>query len=119
MQPQAQKQAQPQYDPKLVKWMERNGKFWFNKDLVMTGGVKAIHEQLVAGEDLILHQIVITRRLINACALNFLTSFRSKRQSAQAVTPASAGRSAIKGAEKTVELTPVKCGFRQEDEYSS
>jgi hypothetical protein len=54
----------------------------------------------------------IIRRLIAVCVKNFPHKFQEQRQNAQAVTPASSGRSATKsGRKKTVELTPGQVAF--------
>lgn len=112
VQPQAQPQAQPQYDPKLVKWMEKNPWFGNNGDLVMTRGAQAIHEQLVAGEGFDPTSDNYYAEIDRRMRVEFPHKFQDKRQSAQAVTPASSGRSATKnGRRKTVELTPGQVAF--------
>ena len=48
-QPETPKRQTPQkqeLDPKLQAWLDKNS--WFGKDMVMTRGAQAIHEQVVA-----------------------------------------------------------------------
>ena len=73
-----QPRQQPQYDPKLVNWMGKNPWFGNNGDLVMTRGAQAIHEQLVAGDEVLIHhQMNIMQEIDKRMRqLSFRTSFR-------------------------------------------
>tara|TARA_R100001480_G_scaffold5630_1_gene12573 strand:- start:4844 stop:5773 length:930 start_codon:yes stop_codon:yes gene_type:complete len=108
-----QRQAIPReedLDPKLRSWMSKN-ESWFNKDAVMTGGVKAIHEQLVGVEDYDPTSDEYYAEIDKRMRKEFPHKFQSQRQSAQAVAPASSGRSVKSGRKKTVELTPGQVAF--------
>ena len=108
-----QKQAIPReedLDPKLRSWMSKN-ESWFNKDAVMTGGVRAIHEQLVGVEDYDPTSDEYYAEIDRRMRIEFPHKFQSQRQNAQAVAPASAGRSVKSGRKKTVELTPGQVAF--------
>ena len=97
-------------DPKLRSWMSKN-ESWFNKDAVMTGGVKAIHEQLVGVEDYDPTSDEYYAEIDRRMRKEFPHKFQEQRQNAQTVTPASAGRSVKSGRKKTVELTPGQVAF--------
>ena len=108
-----QRQAVPReedLDPKLRSWMAKN-ESWFNKDAVMTGGVKAIHEQLVGVEDYDPTSDEYYAEIDRRMRVEFPHKFQSQRQNAQAVVPASSGRSVKSGRKKTVELTPGQVAF--------
>jgi len=108
-----QRQAIPReedLDPKLRSWMSKN-ESWFNKDAVMTGGVKAIHEQLVGVEDYDPTSDEYYAEIDKRMRKEFPHKFQSQRQNAQAVAPASSGRSVKSGRKKTVELTPGQVAF--------
>ena len=108
-----QKQASPReqdLDPKLRSWMSKN-ESWFNKDAVMTGGVKAIHEQLVGVEDYDPTSDEYYAEIDKRMRKEFPHKFQEQRQNAQTVAPASAGRSVKSGRKKTVELTPGQVAF--------
>ena len=108
-----QKQAAPReqdLDPKLRSWMSKN-ESWFNKDAVMTGGVKAIHEQLVGVEDYDPTSDEYYAEIDKRMRKEFPHKFQEQRQNAQTVAPASAGRSVKSGRKKTVELTPGQVAF--------
>ena len=108
-----QKQVAPReqdLDPKLRSWMSKN-ESWFNKDAVMTGGVKAIHEQLVGVEDYDPTSDEYYAEIDRRMRKEFPHKFQEQRQNAQTVAPASAGRSVKSGRKKTVELTPGQVAF--------
>ena len=108
-----QKQAIPReedLDPKLRSWMAKN-ESWFNKDAVMTGGVRAIHEQLVGVEDYDPTSDEYYAEIDRRMRIEFPHKFQSQRQNAQAVAPASSGRSVKSGRKKTVELPPGQVAF--------
>lgn len=110
VQQQAQQPQQPQQlDSKLVSWMGKNDN-WFNKDVVMTRGAQAIHETIVnEGFDPTSDEYYaeIDKRMRQ----EFPHKFQSQRQNAQAVAPASSGRTVKSGRKKSVELTPGQVAF--------
>jgi len=109
--PQSQPNAQQQpLDPKLVAWMGKNDS-WFNKNMVMTNGAKAIHEQLVGVEGFDPTTDEYYAEIDKRMRTEFPHKFQSQRQNAQAVAPASSGRSVKSGRKKTVELTPGQVAF--------
>ena len=108
-----QKQAAPReqdLDPKLRSWMSKN-ESWFNKDAVMTGGVKAIHDKFVGVEDYDPTSDEYYAEIDRRMRKEFPHKFQEQRQNAQTVAPASAGRSVKSGRKKTVELTPGQVAF--------
>lgn len=113
-QPQQQQvQQQPkQLDQKLTSWMGKNSWFGEENDLVMTRGAQAIHEQIVAREGFDPNTDEYYQEIDRRIRKEFPHKFQEQRQNAQAVTPASSGRSATKsGRKKTVELTPGQVAF--------
>lgn len=112
--PQApQRQAVPRtedLDPKLRSWMSKNDQ-WFNKDMVMTRGVQAIHEALVGAEGFDPTSDDYYKEIDKRMRVEFPHKFQAQRQNAQAVAPASSGRSVKSGRKKTVELTPGQVAF--------
>ena len=114
-QPQQQVQQQSRRpDQRLTSWMEKNPWFGDNGDAIMTVGAKVIHEQIVVNEGFNPSENPdeyyqeIDRRIRK----EFPHKFQEQPQNAQAVTPASSGRSATKsGRKKTVELTPGQVAF--------
>ena len=108
-----QKQVIPReedLDPKLRSWMAKNESL-FNKDAVMTGGVRAIHEQLVGVEDYDPTSDEYYAEIDRRMRKEFPHKFQEQRQNAQTVAPASAGRAVKSGRKKTVELTPGQVAF--------
>lgn len=102
-------QPQPQEDPKLQAWLGKNK--WFGTDRIMTSAAKAIHEELVlehgydpTSDD---YYAEIDRRMRRELP----HKFQADRRSAQAVTPASSGRSKPSGRKQAVELTPGQVAF--------
>ena len=112
-QPQQQVQQQPkQLDQKLTSWMSKNPWFGEENDLVMTRGAQAIHEQIVVNEGFNPNTDEYYQEIDRRIRKEFPHKFQEQRQNAQAVTPASSGRSATKsGRKKTVELTPGQVAF--------
>ena len=116
-QPVQQQQAQPRRQPdrKLLNWLDKNP--WFgdkspNYDMVMTKGAEAIHEHIVINEGFDPNSDEYYQEIDRRMRREFPHKFQDKRQNAQAVTPASSGRSATKsGRKKTVELTPGQVNF--------
>jgi len=108
-----QRQAVPRtedLDPKLRSWMTKNDQ-WFNKDMVMTRGVQAIHEALVGVEGFDPTSDDYYKEIDKRMRVEFPHKFQAQRQNAQAVAPASSGRSVKSGRKKTVELTPGQVAF--------
>jgi hypothetical protein len=116
-QPVQQQQAQPRRQPdrKLLSWLDKNP--WFgeespNYDMVMTRGAQAIHEHIVINEGFDPNSDEYYQEIDRRLRREFPHKFQDKRQNAQAVTPASSGRSATRsGRKKTVELTPGQVAF--------
>jgi len=112
-QPRQRAPQQPrQLDRKLTSWMEKNPWFGDGGDRVMTVSAQAIHEQIVANEGFDPNSDEYYQEIDRRMRREFPHKFQDKRQNAQAVTPASNGRSATKsGRKKTVELTPGQVAF--------
>ena len=109
VQQQVQQPQQPQQpqelDPKLKAWMSKNS--WFGTDMFMTRGATAIHEQLVAQEGFDPSSDEYYAEIDRRMRQEMPHKFQEQKQSAQAVAPASNGRSSSKtGRKKTVQLTP-------------
>jgi hypothetical protein len=107
---QAPPQQQQSLDPKLVSWMGKNDN-WFNKDMVMTRGAQAIHEELVVSEGFDPASDDYYSEIDKRMRKEFPHKFQSQRQNAQSVAPASSGRSIKSGRKKSVELTPGQVAF--------
>ena len=94
-------------DPKAQEWAEKNT--WFNKDLVMTEGAKAIHRQLVEeeGYDPVNQSEEYYSEIDKRIALEFPHKFVKKEEETTKPTQtvASATRSSRSG-RKTQSLTP-------------
>jgi len=111
-QPQQVPQQPRKLDQKLTSWMGKNPWFGEENDLVMTRGAQAIHEQIVAREGFDPNTDEYYQEIDRRMRKEFPHKFQEQRQNAQAVTPASSGRSATKsGRKKTVELTPGQVAF--------
>ena len=112
-QPRQQAPQQPrQLDRKLTGWMEKNPWFGDNGDRIMTVSAKVIHEDIVSNEGFDPNSDEYYQEIDRRMRREFPHKFQEKRQNAQAVTPASNGRSATKsGRKKTVELTPGQVNF--------
>jgi hypothetical protein len=104
--PQGQQVQQPQeLDQKLKRWMSKNP--WFGSDAIMSAGAKAIHDQIVGVEGFDPQTDEYYQEIDKRMRAEFPHKFQAQRQNAQAVAPASNGRSATKsGRKRTVELTP-------------
>lgn len=108
-QPQQVPQQPRQIDQRLTNWMSKNPWFGDNGDAIMTVGAKVIHEQIVAHEGFNPNTDEYYQEIDRRMRKEFPHKFQEQRQNAQAVTPASSGRSATKsGRKKTVELTPAQ-----------
>ena len=110
---QPQQTTQPQrpqeLDPKLKDWMSKNP--WFDNDDALTGAARAIHMRIVGEEGFDPatdeYYAEIDKRMSP-----LLDRSQANKRVAQAVTPASNGRSATKkGGKTTVELTPGQVAF--------
>ena len=112
-QPRQQAPQQPrQLDRKLTSWMEKNPWFGDNGDRIMTVSAKVIHEDIVSNEGFDPNSDEYYQEIDRRMRREFPHKFQEKRQNAQAVTPASNGRSATKsGRKKTVELPPGQVNF--------
>jgi hypothetical protein len=96
-------------DPKLKGWLSKNN--WFGSDRVMTRGAQAIHEQLVLDEGFDPSTDDYYQEIDKRMKVEFPHKFQEKRTNAQAVTPASNGRSVKSGRKKSVQLTPGQVAF--------
>ncbi len=110
---QPQQPTQPQrpqeLDPKLKDWMSRNP--WFDNDDALTGAARAIHMRIV-GEEGFDPSTDEYYAEIDKRMSPLLDRSQANKRVAQAVTPASNGRSATKkGGKTTVELTPGQVAF--------
>ena len=110
---QPQQPTQPQrpqeLDPKLKDWMSRNP--WFDNDDALTGAARAIHMRIV-GEEGFDPSTDEYYAEIDKRMSPLLDRSQGSKRNAQAVAPASSGRSATKkGGKKTVELTPGQVAF--------
>ena len=110
---QPQQPIQPQrpqeLDPKLKDWMSRNP--WFDNDDALTGAARAIHMRIV-GEEGFDPSTDEYYAEIDKRMSPLLDRSQGSKRNAQAVAPASSGRSATKkGGKKTVELTPGQVAF--------
>ena len=103
-------QPQQEIDSKLKNWMGKNA--WFGTDMFMTRGAQSIHEILVAQEGYDTSSDEYYAEIDRRMRQEMPHKFQGKRQNAQAVAPASNGRSSVKsGRKKTVELTPGQVAF--------
>ena len=90
----------------FTSWMEKNPWFGDNGDRIMTVSAKVIHEDIVSNEGFDPNSDEYYQEIDRRMRREFPHKFQERRQNAQAVTPASNGRSATKsGRKKTVELT--------------
>ena len=110
---QPQQPTQPQrpqeLDPKLKDWMSRNP--WFDNDDALTGAARAIHMRIV-GEEGFDPSTDEYYAEIDKRMSPLLDRSQANKRVAQAVTPASNGRSATKkGGKQTVKLTQSQMNF--------
>ncbi len=117
--PEVQRPAQPaqapqqqDLDPKLKSWMSRNSWFGPGGDMVMSKGAEAIHTQLVGVEGYDPSTDEYYAEIDKRMRHHFPHKFQEQKQSAQAVAPASSGRSATKNGRKdTVQLNKGQVDF--------
>ena len=110
-QPEAPKRQAPQnqeIDPKLQSWLEKNT--WFAKDMVMTRGAQAIHEQIVANDGFDPSTDEYYQEIDKRMRVEFPQKFQSDRKVAQTVAPAN-GKAVSSGRKKQIELTPGQVAF--------
>ena len=94
-------------DPKLQDWLGKNT--WFAKDMVMTRGAQAIHEQVV-GEGFDPKTDDYYQEIDKRMRIEFPQKFQSDRKVAQTVAPAN-GKAVRSGRKKQIELTPGQVAF--------
>jgi hypothetical protein len=109
-QPQARQVTQSQdLDPKLQGWLDKNT--WFGRDMVMTRGAQAIHEQVVSEDGIDPttddYYKEIDKRMRKECP----HKFQSDRKVAQTVAPANGKAVNNNGRKKQIELTPGQVAF--------
>ena len=102
-------QRPQELDPKLKDWMSRNP--WFDNDDALTGAARAIHMRIV-GEEGFDPSTDEYYAEIDKRMSPLLDRSQDNKRVAQAVTPASNGRSATKKSGKqTVKLTQGQMNF--------
>tara|TARA_R100001126_G_scaffold90653_2_gene60005 strand:+ start:52 stop:975 length:924 start_codon:yes stop_codon:yes gene_type:complete len=97
-----------QIDPKLQAWLDKNT--WFGRDMVMSRGAQAIHEQLVAVEGIDPTTDDYYKEIDKRMRVEFPQKFQVDRKNAQTVAPAN-GKAVTSGRKKQVELTPGQVAF--------
>ena len=110
-QSQTQERQTPQsqeIDPKLQGWLDKNT--WFGKDMVMTRGAQAIHEQVVAVDGFDPSTDDYYKEIDKRMRTEFPHKFQSDRKVAQTVAPAN-GKAVTNGRKKQIELTPGQVRF--------
>ena len=124
-QPEEQYIPQRRIDPKAQEWADKNT--WFNRDIVMTEGAKAIHRQLVEeeGYDPISNAEEYYQEIDRRIALEFPHKFAKNTEETTnkpTQTVASATRSSKSG-RKVQRLTPSEVAIAKKlgvslDEYA-
>ena len=124
-QPEEQYIPQRRIDPKAQEWADKNT--WFNRDIVMTEGAKAIHRQLTEeeGYDPISHPEEYYQEIDRRIALEFPHKFAKNTEETTnkpTQTVASATRSSKSG-RKVQRLTPSEVAIAKKlgvslDEYA-
>ena len=124
-QPEEQYIPQRRIDPKAQEWADKNT--WFNRDIVMTEGAKAIHRQLVEeeGYDPISNAEEYYQEIDRRIALEFPHKFAKNKEETTnkpTQTVASATRSSKSG-RKVQRLTPSEVAIAKKlgvslDEYA-
>ena len=124
-QPEEQYIPQRRIDPKAQEWADKNT--WFNRDIVMTEGAKAIHRQLVEeeGYDPISNAEEYYQEIYRRIALEFPHKFAKNTEETTnkpTQTVASATRSSKTG-RKVQRLTPSEVAIAKKlgvslDEYA-
>jgi hypothetical protein len=109
-QPQARQVTQSQdLDPKLQGWLDKNT--WFGRDMVMTRGAQAIHEQVVSEDGIDPTTDDYYKEIDKRMRKEFPHKFQSDRKVAQTVAPANGKAVNNNGRKKQIELTPGQVAF--------
>ena len=111
-QPEAPKRQTPQkqeLDPKIQGWLDKNS--WFGKDMVMTRGAQAIHEQVVAEDGIDPSTDEYYMEIDKRMRKEFPHKFQSDRKVAQTVAPVNGKAVSNSGRKKQIELTPGQVAF--------
>ena len=111
-QPETPKRQTPQkqeLDPKLQGWLDKNS--WFGKDMVMTRGAQAIHEQVVAEDGIDPSTDEYYMEIDKRMRKEFPHKFQSDRKVAQTVAPVNGKAVSNSGRKKQIELTPGQVAF--------
>ena len=111
-QPETPKRETPQkqeLDPKLQGWLDKNS--WFGKDMVMTRGAQAIHEQVVAEDGIDPSTDEYYMEIDKRMRKEFPHKFQSDRKVAQTVAPVNGKAVSNSGRKKQIELTPGQVAF--------
>jgi hypothetical protein len=106
-----QQRQQPAEDPQLRRWLSKNSWFGEDGDAIMTSAAQAIHKQLVMSEGFDPTSEEYYSEIDRRIRREMPNKFQSVKRSAQAVTPASNGRSLKSGRKESVELTPGQVAF--------
>ena len=108
--PQARQTPQKQdLDPKLQGWLDKNS--WFGKDMVMTRGAQAIHEQVVSEDGIDPSTDEYYKEIDKRMRVEFPHKFQSDRKVAQTVAPVNGKAVGNNGRKKQIELTPGQVAF--------
>ena len=108
--PQARQTSQKQdLDPKLQGWLDKNS--WFGKDMVMTRGAQAIHEQVVSEDGIDPSTDEYYKEIDKRMRVEFPHKFQSDRKVAQTVAPVNGKAVGNNGRKKQIELTPGQVAF--------
>jgi len=109
-QPQARQVTQSQdLDSKLQGWLDKNT--WFGRDMVMTRGAQAIHEQVVSEDGIDPTTDDYYKEIDKRMRKEFPHKFQSDRKVAQTVAPANGKAVNNNGRKKQIELTPGQVAF--------
>ena len=107
--PKRQTPQKQELDPKLQGWLDKNP--WFGKDMVMTRGAQAIHEQVVAEDGIDPSTDEYYMEIDKRMRKEFPQKFQSDRKVAQTVAPANGKAVSNTGRKKQIELTPGQVAF--------
>jgi len=107
--PKRQTPQKQELDPKLQSWLDKNS--WFGKDMVMTRGAQAIHEQVVAEDGIDPSTDEYYMEIDKRMRKEFPQKFQSDRKVAQTVAPANGKAVSNSGRKKQIELTPGQVAF--------
>jgi hypothetical protein len=107
--PKRQTPQKQELDPKLQGWLDKNS--WFGKDMVMTRGAQAIHEQVVAEDGIDPSTDEYYMEIDKRMRKEFPHKFQSDRKVAQTVAPVNGKAVSNSGRKKQIELTPGQVAF--------